>query len=156
FAPANVAQRNFATVYGAAPKAASYGAAPKAAGRPTIRAITRDAMQSAARMIPPELAMQLYTAQRAMYEGIQYSRSRADITASVILISGCQDNQTSADGANDGLFTEKLLAVWNNGGFIGTLPQFHQAIVALMPSTQTPNYFTVGVSDGMFTNSRPL
>src|SRR5262249_38301597 len=41
-------------------------------------------------------------------------------------------------------------------GFIGTLPQFHQAIVALMPSTQTPNYFTVGVSDGMFTNSRPL
>ena len=60
------------------------------------------------------------------------------------------------DGQTNGLFTEKLLAVWNNGSFQGTLPQFHTAIVALMPAEQTPNYFTVGADDSTFTNSGPL
>ena len=34
---------------------------------------------------------------------------------SVILISGCQDNQTSMDGDHNGAFTEQLLQVWNHG-----------------------------------------
>ena len=35
----------------------------------------------------------------------------------MVLISGCQDNQTSADGDFNGLFTSKLLNVWNEGKF---------------------------------------
>jgi hypothetical protein len=34
------------------------------------------------------------------------------IKAPVLLISGCQDNQYSADGAFNGLFTSQLLTVW--------------------------------------------
>jgi hypothetical protein len=49
-----------------------------------------------------------------------------------------------------------LLAVWDRGNFSGTLRQFHQAILAIMPSSQTPNYFTVGAPDDVFTNARPL
>src|SRR5262249_10563136 len=44
---------------------------------------------------------------------------RAIIQASVLLISGCQDNQLSMDGARNGLFTEKLKQVWNSGAFTG-------------------------------------
>ena len=35
--------------------------------------------------------------------------------ASVILISGCQDNQLSLDGDRNGLFTQTLLGVWDDG-----------------------------------------
>lgn len=64
--------------------------------------------------------------------------------ASVVLISGCQDNQTSMDGAHNGAFTERLLRVWNHGAFTGNHGRFHQLIVAGMPATQTPNLFTLG------------
>src|SRR5262249_2964151 len=108
------------------------------------------------RFIPGLLALQLYNQHKGEYQALQWTRRRDVVAASVILISGCQDNQEAQDGQNNGLFTEKLLAVWNNGNFQGTLPQFHKAIVALMPSTQTPNYFTVGADDPIFTNARPL
>lgn len=138
------AAQNFNTVFGAAPNKAATRDMPKIS--PAIPP----------RSIPPALALQLYHQQRSMYEMLQWTRKRDVPTATVILISGCQDNQTSQDGAVNGLFTEKLLNVWNSGAFTGTLPQFHQAIVALMPSDQTPNYFSVGPDDPTFTCSRPL
>jgi metacaspase-1 len=144
----NVGASKFGTVFGPAFKAAS-----KDAPNPTYPAGAR---VIPTRAIPPAIALALFERDQAMYETAQWTRKRGDITASVILISGCQDNQESQDGQNNGLFTEKLLTIWDNGNFSGTLPQFHQGIVALMPSTQTPNYFTVGVDDDVFTNSRPL
>jgi hypothetical protein len=62
----------------------------------------------------------------------------------VILISGCQDNQTSMDGEHNGAFTEELLAVWNNGAFKSNYAKFHATIRARMPATQSPNLFTLG------------
>jgi metacaspase-1 len=108
------------------------------------------------RAIPPAIALDVFRRDQDMYEAAQWSRQRADIAASVILISACQDNQVAQDGQSNGLFTEKLLAVWDGGRFSGTLPQFHRAIVALMPASQTPNYFALGVEDAVFTNSVPL
>lgn len=108
------------------------------------------------RAIPSELALHLYNSNLEAYQARQWSAVRAMPTATVILISGCQDNQVSQDGQRNGLFTEKLLNVWNRGSFAGNLPQFHRAIVALMPATQTPNYFSVGPDDPAFTAARPL
>lgn len=62
----------------------------------------------------------------------------------VLLISGCQDNQTSMDGENNGAFTEKLLRVWNHGKFTGNYVGFHARIRAALPATQSPNLFTLG------------
>ena len=48
---------------------------------------------------------------------------------SVILISGCQDNQTSMDGDHNGAFTEQLLKVWNHGWLqrqVRKVPRRHQ------------------------------
>ena len=63
---------------------------------------------------------------------------------SVILISGCQDNQTSMDGEFNGAFTGRLLEVWNQGRFGGNHTQFRHVIVAGMEPTQTPNLYTLG------------
>jgi hypothetical protein len=78
--------------------------------------------------------------------------------AAVILLSGCQDNQTSMDGDHNGAFTEQLLRVWDDGRFNpsgGTYVNFHAAIKAGMPSTQTPNFFTLG-SARDFSRQRPF
>jgi hypothetical protein len=66
--------------------------------------------------------------------------------AGVILISGCQDSQTSLDGDRNGAFTEQLLNVWANGTFQGNYTKFHAAIVKRMPRTQTPNLFQLGAT----------
>jgi hypothetical protein len=75
--------------------------------------------------------------------------------ASLILISGCQDNQTSMDGEHNGAFTEQLLKVWNQGAFKGNYAQFHARIRAGMPATQTPNLFTLGTT-GTFLTQEPF
>jgi hypothetical protein len=62
----------------------------------------------------------------------------------VILISGCQDNQSSSDGEHNGLFTGRLLTVWNRGKFTGNYATFHAQIKAGMPAIQSPNLFTLG------------
>ncbi len=63
---------------------------------------------------------------------------------SVLLISGCQDNQTSMDGEHNGAFTEGLLQVWTHGAFKGNYGSFHARIRAALPASQSPNLFTLG------------
>jgi hypothetical protein len=64
--------------------------------------------------------------------------------ARAILIAGCQDNQSSYDGAHNGAFTGRLLTVWNRGNFDGNYATFHAHIKSGMPASQTPNLFTMG------------
>jgi hypothetical protein len=77
------------------------------------------------------------------------------LKAQVILISGCQDNQTSADGDHNGAFTEQLLAVWNLGKFVGNYARFHRDIKARMAADQTPNLFVLGRA-GRFLRQPPF
>jgi hypothetical protein len=75
--------------------------------------------------------------------------------AKVILISGCQDNQTSMDGEHNGAFTEQLLKVWSNGAFTGNYASFHARIRARLPPSQSPNLFTLGAV-GRFLTQAPF
>lgn len=72
---------------------------------------------------------------------------------SVILISGCQDNQTSMDGDHNGAFTEQLLRVWNHGAFTGNYQRFHVRIRAALPPTQSPNLFVLGPASSFLTQT---
>jgi hypothetical protein len=109
--------------------------------------------------IPPEKLDPAYKAQQKTYDRIQKkvpAAAKASVGATVVLISGCQDNQTSLDGAKNGLFTEKLLSVWSDGAYKGNLKAFHKAIQAQMPFTQTPNYFVVGAKNAKFEAASPF
>jgi len=81
---------------------------------------------------------------------------RTTMRATGLLISGCQDNQTSSDGDRNGLFTETLLAVWKSGKFEGDYRGFHKTIVKYMPPVQTPNYFTIGPANHTFEKQKPF
>jgi metacaspase-1 len=123
------------------------------------------------KLMPDAVAGRVYRAHQAFYDKLQRDVSKAagkpvdpdvalanvavsgrlssivsDFKPAVILISGCQDNQTSLDGEHNGAFTEALLKVWNNGAFSGSYAAFHARIKARMPASQTPNLFALGPS----------
>lgn len=96
---------------------------------------------------------------RGTYQFVQAlsgPRSAANIAAELILISGCQDNQLSYDGAVNGQFTGTLLQVWANGAFQGDHTEFHRQILDRMPPDQSPNLFTVGTVSPGFLGQRPF
>ncbi|MBG9582273.1 peptidase C14 [Bacillus thuringiensis] len=83
-------------------------------------------------------------------------RNSNELKCSVKLISGCQDNQLSADGTFNGLFTASLLSVWKSGAFEGNYQKFHRKIVDVMPPDQTPNLLDIGKSNPTFDNQKPF
>jgi hypothetical protein len=147
------------------------------------RPVTDPARPNArSRLMPPDIARRTYEAHKDFYDGLQKDLERragkaavgdpdtaldkvavsSRLTAIVksfkpasILISGCQDNQTSMDGERNGAFTEQVLRVWKNGSFHGNYAQFHAAVKAGMPATQTPNFFVLGPS-GRFVRQTPF
>lgn len=112
------------------------------------------------RFMPPDVALRTYRANKAFYDKILKEKGEgkaaAKLKASVLLISGCQDNQLSQDGAFNGLFTAQLLRVWKNGIFRGDYRGFHKSIVKRMPPDQTPNCFWAGQADPVFEAQKPF
>ena len=122
--------------------------------------------------MPDGVAIRVYDAHKAFYDKLQNDVTKAaggpvtdpdaapsqvgaagqtgtvvgKLNPAVVLISGCQDNQTSMDGDHNGAFTEQLLKVWNHGAFTGTYGSFHARIRAAMPATQSPNLFVLGTA----------
>ena len=122
------------------------------------------------KLMPAAVAMRVYREHQSFYDQLQLDVAKAagqapvdpdtalasvaassrlsaivkKFNAAALLISGCQDNQTSLDGDHNGAFTEQLLRVWSNGRFTGNYGMFHARIKAALPATQTPNLFTLG------------
>jgi hypothetical protein len=134
------------------------------------------------KMMPPSVALRTYEAHKDFYDKLQQdiaasggaekvedpdtalaaltvsprlTRLAKRFKARAILISGCQDNQSSYDGDQNGAFTARLLRVWNRGNFDGNYATFHKHIVAGMPPIQTPNLFTMGPVVG-FLKQKPF
>ena len=112
------------------------------------------------RLMPRDVSLRTYRKNREFYDKILKDRkikeAKDEVKASLLLISGCQDNQLSLDGDFNGLFTSNLLQVWKDGAFGGDYRQFHKSIVARMPPDQTPNYFTIGKIDSQFEKQKPF
>lgn len=122
---------------------------------------TADAQSPRYRAMPRDVMIETYRKNKAEYDQIQSSTPSADdsgdaVGATVLLISGCQDDQLSLDGFSNGLFTENLLSVWNDGGWTGAYAPFHDAIRLRMPEKQQPNYTQVGSPNPGFEQQNPF
>lgn len=118
-----------------------------------------DVPKPRAKDLPREVQSETYRANAAEYDRIQKecpSGETQDVGASLLLLSGCQDNQLSLDGDRNGLFTQQLLSVWDGGAWAGGYAPFHKAIGAKMPPTQSPNYFRVGATSQAFESQTPF
>ncbi|MBF0317068.1 MAG: caspase family protein [Nitrospirae bacterium] len=108
--------------------------------------------------VPVDVCNDIYEKNKAFYRNLQNANLKTldVIKASVILISACQDNQESLDGQANGLFTEKLLKVWDEGRFSGNYYDFCSGIKKLTPATQIPNMYAIGKSSYVFKHMRPF
>jgi len=133
------------------------------------------------KLMPESVAMRTYRDHKDFYDRLQHAAAEAagrpivdpdtalaqvaasgrlsaiaaKFDAALLLISGCQDNQTSMDGDHNGAFTEQVLNVWNQGRFSGSYASFHARVKARLPPTQSPNLFTLG-SAGAFLAQTPF
>jgi hypothetical protein len=131
------------------------------------------------KLMPAAVAMRAYREHQAFYDKLQLNVANAagksavdpdtalgHVAASgrltaivkgfdpaVVLISGCQDNQTSMDGDHNGAFTESLLKIWAQGTFRGNYGSFHARIKAALPASQSPNLFTLGKAGSFLAQS---
>jgi len=113
-----------------------------------------------ARALPPDLVSKVYFAHKAFYDPILKNKKlkevKSQLKCSVLLISGCQDNQLSMDGPFNGAFTGALKKVWNGGTFVGGYDRFHKRIQARLPATQSPNLFWASAPDLSFQAQKPF
>jgi hypothetical protein len=149
-------------------------------GPPMRAAMLEATPQLRPKLMPRSVAMRTYRDHQAFYDKLQRDVAKAAGKAvdpdaalanvavsgrrmalvkkfkpAVILVSGCQDNQTSMDGEHNGAFTEQLLSAWNHGTFKGNYALFHSVVRSRMPPTQSPNLFTLG-SAGPFLAQSPF
>lgn len=122
---------------------------------------TGDLLQSSGRVksIDFDKTWRVYQASRGMYDSLQFvagSSEKSVIGASVILISGCQDNQLSQDGEKNGMFTYALKKVWASGQYGKNYQSFQKDIQAQLPMSQSPNYMTVGAVNLAFEAQKPF
>ncbi|WP_418317014.1 caspase family protein [Piscinibacter sakaiensis] len=122
------------------------------------------------RLMPPAVARRVYDRHQAFYDKVQQrvveqaNKARVDpdtalaqvgaaghatqvvgrFQPAVLLIAGCQDNQTAMDGEQNGVFTGELLRIWNRGAFAGDYLRLHAQVRAALPPSQSPNLFTLG------------
>lgn len=112
------------------------------------------------RAMPDELVSRVYYANKKFYDAIgsnpDLKNARGQVTATAVLISGCQDNQLSMDGPFNGAFTAMVKKIWNGGLFRGDYPKFHKTVQSKMPLDQTPNYFVVGLANKAFEKQKPF
>lgn len=111
------------------------------------------------RFLPYRQAEDIYRNHRAFYDELQVPRADRrglEVVASVRLMSGCQDDQYSYDGADNGAFTGVLKRTWADGSFKGNYHTFHQHILAQMPGYQSPNYWEIGAEDPVFAAQKPF
>jgi metacaspase-1 len=113
------------------------------------------------RALPRDKMIATYRKNQELYDDIQKAiphsgSSKQDVDATVLLISGCQDDQLSLDGFSNGRFTEELLKVWDSGAWKGDYPTFHETIRSGMPDSQQPNYFVVPAPNQEFEQQEPF
>lgn len=129
----------------------------------TVSDVEVDAVVSLSdkRIVPPHILRSTYKNNKIFYDNIGRTAPKEEpsaVRASVILISGCRDDQASLDVGTNGLFTLMLKQVWNNGIFNGSHLTFHidiRNLVLGMDDSQSPNFYSIGAPNDVFIQQRP-
>lgn len=128
--------------------------------RDMVAEMPEPAQGRAFRVVPRATLANTYIHHRAFYDSLQAPKgSHPEIEASVILFSGCQDDQLSQEdqlsAPPHGIFTLNLLDAWNAGS-IDNYKAFFQAVIKDMPEEQTPNLLAFGGAADDFLTNRPF
>ncbi|MCK5810003.1 MAG: caspase family protein [Cocleimonas sp.] len=103
----------------------------------------------------------------AFYKSLKKQGVDTNISASIILLAGCQDNEESLDIGTNGAFTATLKRVWGKGSFGGNYEQLLKQIKLSLGSTvkaqgysyddsQHPNFELSGNVSASFSKQKPF
>ena len=114
-----------------------------------------------AKAMPKDVAEADQAARAPVYRKIQRSvpdtrESIEQLRADVLLMAACSDDQLAYVGPRHSVFTGVVLHAWNGGKFRGSYRDFYQAVLAAMPSDQTPQWFPPAGTDPPFSDQRPF
>ena len=107
------------------------------------------------KQLPFDVAVATEKANESLYAALQNdipTKRLTSFNATVVLLSGCQDDQFSRDGRLNGAFTTALLSAWHDTDARRSFPQLLKAVSAGIPQryNQIPNYsvycFDVGAA----------
>ncbi|CAA6803596.1 MAG: Metacaspase [uncultured Sulfurovum sp.] len=117
---------------------------------------------------PEEEAEKIYIEHKSMYLKIKQEAAEStdkELKASVKLIAGCQDVESSYVLPYDenSLLTKELNRIWDAGQFVGTTDEFFQQIKKAVEGIayenriyQMPNLYTVGKKNEKFNTQKPF
>lgn len=108
------------------------------------------------RAMPPSIERRVYLANQTFYDGLLSRAAPRAPACSVVLVSGCQDDQLSYDGPHNGVFTGWLVWAWADGAFRGDYQALTEKIKSKIPARQTPNYMTYGAPNPTFTGGQAI
>jgi hypothetical protein len=105
------------------------------------------------KQLPVDVAVATEEANAELYDSLQKevpSKRLASVSATVVLISGCQDYEFSRDGRMNGAFTGALLDAWKDPHARRSLRGLWEATSARIPAQyeQTPNYLVYAFDSG--------
>ena len=117
---------------------------------------------------PEEKAKEVYFAHKGFYQKVKSKAMESkekEVKASVKLIAGCQDVESSYIFPDDenSLLTKELNRVWDAGQFIGTTSEFFEQVkegvktIALENRVfQEPNLYDIGKENKAFNEQKPF
>jgi hypothetical protein len=114
-----------------------------------------------ARAMPRDAARATLAENRPMYDKIQNElpNPKPPITASLRLLSGCQEDELSYGSIETGRFTEAVKNVFADGDFEGDYSEFHQLVVEAVSkrkNPQTPGHAQRGETNPDFDRQSPF
>ncbi|QGU03426.1 caspase family protein [Corynebacterium comes] len=124
-----------------------------------IRRMLEEQRWHTPRAAPSWVQTQVLELDRQLYDAVRRRTPRPEelpVSASILLISGSQDDQFSMEGDQHGAFTEAVLATLNDGNFNGDYRALHAATVAGLPPDQVPNFFQDGRPWPEFAAQKPF
>ncbi|MCK5919112.1 MAG: caspase family protein [Cocleimonas sp.] len=121
----------------------------------------------ASRSLPIKALQQALKKDNTFYTSLKTKGGGTRISASIVLLAGCQDNEESLDIGINGAFTATLKRVWGRGNFNGNYEQFLTQIKSSLGSTvnaqgysyddsQHPNLELSGNVSASFSKKRPF
>jgi hypothetical protein len=125
---------------------------------PSLDLRSKDSDKEIPALLSKEIALNLYLNNKNRYDSYQKRAVGVTVGCTVLSFSACQDGEiTTFDPNKGGLFTNRLLDVWNEGGFQGNYQEFFQAISRVFQTEdRNPNYRVIGAPSYSFEDQRPF
>jgi metacaspase-1 len=111
------------------------------------------------KLLQPEVSFLAYDKNKNVYDAVKLvvgTKEATPLGCTTIVLSACDDSQTTPAGDPLSLFTFNLIQAWDSGRFDGSYTQFHRSVVGRARPDATPQLNTDGTGAAARVFERPF